>query len=320
MKIVFEHKEIMPVTRYGGTERVLFWHMCELTRRGHDVTLIGNKKSLVEKHGIKLIKRDDQSWQSQIPKDTDVIHLQYNFEGELSAPIISTVHGNGKVGETFSKNCAFVSKNHAKRHGSDQYVHNAIDLREFPYTPREFTGLNRFMFLAKASWSVKNLKDCVRACKESKKILNVAGGRSLFPSRYIKNHGLVDQKQKMEIFKNSDALLFPVRWNEPFGIAIIEAMSQGLPVIGSPYGSLPELITEETGIICNNYDEFLSAINGNKKFNPQKIREYVEKNFSIENYTDKYLNLYERVISGENLNKSPLKTLGDKDPEELLHF
>ncbi len=321
LKIIFEHKEIIPVTKYGGTERILFWHMKELAKRGHKVSLIGNSQSNVEKFGIKLIPRKEkEDWRSLLPVDADILHLQYSGEYDISIPIINTVHGNGQVGEVFTQNSMFVSKDHAKRHNSNQFIHNAIDFEEFPFQERSFKGLNNFMFLAKGSWSVKNLKDCIRASKGVKKKLHVAGGRSLLPSRFIVNHGIVDQTQKMKIFADSDALLFPVRWHEPFGIAIIEAMAQSLPVIGSPYGSLPELITQETGIICQSYDDFVSTLNSNKIFDPRTIRKYSEKKFSIERYTDQYLSAYEKVISGEKLNATTPKTLSSKNPEDLLPF
>ena len=55
MKIVFSHSGILPVEGYGGIERILFWHMVELSRMGHHVVLIGNPESKVAQHGIELI-------------------------------------------------------------------------------------------------------------------------------------------------------------------------------------------------------------------------------------------------------------------------
>src|SRR5690606_25353996 len=121
-------------------------------------------------------------------------------------------------------------------------------------------GWNDFLFLAKASWSVKNLKSCTRVARKLHKKLHIAGGRYIWPSRFIKSHGMVGGTEKLQIINTCNALLFPVRWHEPFGIAIIEAMACGLPVIGSCYGSLPELIQSDSGKIVQSEKELLETV------------------------------------------------------------
>ena len=320
MKVVFRHHIALPVRGYGGTERILFWHMVELARLGHKVIFIGPAESRVEEYGIELVACHGNEWEQLIPKDSDIIHLSFNYTVPGDIPTINTVHGNGQMGELFSKNSVFVSKKHAAIHGSNQFVHNAIDLSEYPFVEKPFNW-NQFLFLAKASWRVKNLKDCVWAARTSHKHLHVAGGRWWGLSRFIHNHGMVDGEKKLNLLRQSDALLFPVRWHEPFGIAVIEAMSQGLPVIGSPYGSLPELVTPEVGFIVNNRAELLEKIqNPGMIFEAKKIRKYVEENFSINKYTLSYLALYEKVIQKLELNSiTPTLNLSER-AENLLPF
>jgi glycosyltransferase involved in cell wall biosynthesis len=324
MKIVFSHNGILPVLGYGGIERILFWHMVELARMGHQVVLIGHPESKVKDYGIELIpiKGTNQEWTEQVPADADIIHLSYNYKVPGKIPTIITVHGNGQIGEVFDKNSVFVSKRHAEIHGSDQFVHNAIDLSEYPYHPKEKREWKNFLFLAKASWRVKNLKDSVSAARKNKKHLHVAGGRWWGLSRFVHNHGIVGGEDKMSIIRSCDFMVFPVRWEEPFGIAVIEAMSQGLPVIGSPYGSLPELITKEVGFIAKNHFELESLVAGDhsKDFNPDTIRKYVEDNFSVRKHAEKYLELYKKVIDGKNLNSVNPTYRFKQRAEDLLPF
>lgn len=324
MKIVFSHPGILPVIGYGGIERILFWHMVELAKLGHQVVLIGHADSKVQDYGIELIPINptDMEWTKQVPKDSDIIHLSYNYKVPGNIPTIITVHGNGQIGEVFDKNAVFVSKKHAEIHGSDQYVHNAIDLKEYPYKPKQSREWKNFLFLAKASWRVKNLKGSVAAARKNEKHIHVVGGRWIGLSRYVHNHGIIGGDTKMGIIRNCDFMAFPVRWHEPFGIAVIEAMSQGLPVIGSPYGSLPELIPPEVGFIANNQAELEALVAGDHsaKFNPDIIRKYVEDNFNVTKHAHSYIALYEKVIRGETLNKiSPTYKLS-KRAEDLLPF
>ncbi|MDO9182012.1 MAG: glycosyltransferase [Bacteriovorax sp.] len=321
MKIVFQHNGVLPVLKYGGIERIIFWHMKELARMGHKVILIGHAESSVREHGIELIAlQPDVDWTTLVPKDTDIIHLFYNYKFPGNIPTINTIQGNGKIGENFIKNTVFVSKKHAAIHGSDQFIYNALDLEEYPFKLTE-KKWDHFLFLAKASWRVKNLAHAVKTCRKSNKHLHIAGGKWWGISRYIHSFGMVGGEEKLNIIRSCDALLFPVRWHEPFGIAIIEAMSQGLPVVGSPFGSLPELITSEVGFIVNNHDELLMKLkNPGKVFNAQVIRKYVEDNFAINKHAESYLVLYQKVMTNEELNQQAPTYQFNIRAEELLPF
>ncbi|MCF8060791.1 MAG: glycosyltransferase [Bacteriovoracaceae bacterium] len=322
MKIVFQHSGILPVVKYGGIERILFWHMKELVKRGHEVVLFGGRGSQVASHGIEFFEMPEnyETFEEMIPRDADILHVTYNPELKKSnIPTLINIQGNGQIGEEFPQNTVFVSKKHAANHNSKTFIYNAVDLDEYPFEDRPFR-LDNLLFLAKGSWSVKNLKDSIWMAKRSKKTLHIAGGRSWLPSRFVHSYGMVGGEEKLDLLQKTDALLFPVRWHEPFGIAIIEAMACGSPVFGTPYGSLPELIFEPFGRTFNHREDLLNHLKSSPKYNRLEIRRYVEKEFSIRRLTTEYLTLYEKILDGESLNSHKPSWSLDKPPLELLSF
>lgn len=320
MRIIFFHNGILPVTEYGGTERIIFWLAKELVKLGHDVSIIASSDSKLDSIGAKLIPYAGGDFRPLIPKGTDLLHLHCPSSFTFDLPMVQTIHGNGIVGEKFHQNSIFISKSHARNHGADAFVYNGIDFDEYPYQKRVDQNYEQFLFLAKASWKVKNVKDAILACKKNKKALHIAGGRVFSFSKYILSYGIINQTKKIELLKRTDALIFPVRWHEPFGVAVIEAMAMGLPVIGSPYGSLPELITNESGLIAKNQEDLIEKVSTIKGFDRQGIREYAHSNFNSQKMAKGYLALYQRVLNGERINSKEPQTVSMIAAETLLDF
>jgi glycosyltransferase involved in cell wall biosynthesis len=115
----------------------------------------------------------------------------------------------------------------------------------------------------------------------------------LIDSRLIEFVGEVDEAQKPAFLGNASALLFPVDWPEPFGLAMIEAMSCGTPVIASRRGAVPEIVEDGvTGFIVETIDEAVAAVPRALALDRRRVRARFEERFSAERMARDYLSVY----------------------------
>jgi len=110
--------------------------------------------------------------------------------------------------------------------------------------------------------------------------------------------GEINEKEKADFLGNAAALLFPIDWPEPFGIAMIEAMSCGTPVIAFPKGSVPEVIDQgQSGFIVNKVEEAVTAVERAKGLGRAGVRGCFERRFTVERMAKDYISIY-RSLSG----------------------
>ena len=110
--------------------------------------------------------------------------------------------------------------------------------------------------------------------------------------------GEIDDVDKAAFLGNASALLFPIDWPEPFGLAMIEAMACGTPVIGWRMGSVPEVIEEgRTGFIVSSVDEAVGAVGRVSMLDRAAIRETFERKFTVERMAKDYLEIYRSLKS-----------------------
>ena len=121
----------------------------------------------------------------------------------------------------------------------------------------------------------------------------------------ISFHGMVGGIRKERIINRSRGLLYPVRWHEPFGLAIPESLYYGCPVFGTPYGALPELVWEGVGFLSNNLESLAEALENSAKYSALSCHEYARDNFNSGKMAESYVKLYERILAGESLNDRP---------------
>ena len=105
--------------------------------------------------------------------------------------------------------------------------------------------------------------------------------------------GEVDEQQKPGFLGNARALLFPIDWPEPFGLAMVEAMSCGTPVIAWANGSVPEIVEPGvTGIIVDSIDAAVAAVREVGRLDRAKVRARFEARFSAARMARDYLSVY----------------------------
>jgi glycosyltransferase involved in cell wall biosynthesis len=110
--------------------------------------------------------------------------------------------------------------------------------------------------------------------------------------------GEVSHERKLELLAGASALLFPIRWNEPFGMVMIEAMACGTPVLAFPEGAAPEVVNDgSTGFLCEDEDAMVEAIGRLGELKREDCRLAVEGYFSTHRMVAEHIELFESMIS-----------------------
>jgi glycosyltransferase involved in cell wall biosynthesis len=322
----------VPPPLYGGGQRVMYWLGKALVQLGHQVTLIAHRDSRVP--GAELRPLDDpspanDSWTRPIPDSTDILHLRSAPRVPLRKPFVVTVGGNGRPGERFHPNTIFVSASHAANHQSRHFVHNGLDLDEYDCVPER---ADYAVFLAKASWDVKNLRGAINVCRRAGVELHVIGSRNwplglhrLWPPvRGVYYHGMLGQREKVPLLARARCLVFPVRWHEPFASAVNEALASGCYVVATPYGSLPEIVTPDVGRLSATAAALAEAVRDPRPFRPLICRERIRAGgFTHLDMARRYLACYERVLATGRLgepDEPPPQTRPGFDANRLLDW
>lgn len=325
LHILLVYNRKIPTLKYGGTSRGIWYLGKELQNMGHRITFLVGQGSQCDFAEV-LPLDPSRPLASQIPKNVDLVHSHIPIWEPLPKPYMITLHGNSSQDRDFDINTTFISKDHAARYGSEVFVYNGLGLEE--YGKPDFKLSREYVhFLGKAAWKVKNLKGCMGIARNAGLPLRVLGGHrvnlkmgvrvTLDPR--VRFEGMVGGDTKNRLINGSLALLFPVIWNEPFGLALMESLYFGCPVFGTPYGSLPELITPEFGFLSNKKSELVHALGNVEDYDRKKCHEYVCDNFASIHMARNFLPLYEKVLNGIPLNPRPPRPI-DAGSSGLLPF
>ncbi|OGI26160.1 MAG: hypothetical protein A3J76_01790 [Candidatus Moranbacteria bacterium RBG_13_45_13] len=255
-------------------------------------------------------------------KDFDVVHNHMGFHPIALAPFISipfvtTLHSSlppdfPYLVEAF-RGYPFVSISNAQRKLAPELnyvatVYHGIDTANFK--PRLKGKGNGFVFLGTLSEN-KGIDIAIQTVKKLDAPLTIAGEiresdkpfleKKVFPyvdGKHIKFIGEISRKEKVRLLSESDALLFPSRWNEAFGLVIIEALACGTPVIALNNGAVSEVLQQgETGLIAENENEFVDYMKRVKEIFRKTCREEAEKRFDISVMARGYEKVYQSLIA-----------------------
>ena len=215
----------------------------------------------------------------------------------------------------------------ALRHMLLRPVHNAVAPAQFPFVAEKS---DYFVTLARAHPD-KGQAIAVRACMQLGCRLKMAGTvgtlsrpkqvlmelanplsphRSLLDFRYFSDEvfpylepgeieyvGDLGGQNKLDFLSHARALLFPIQWEEPFGMAAIEALACGTPVIAMARGALTEIIEHGVnGFLAHNEAEFVEYMQRIGEIDPAACRKSVEDKFSAEVMAKQYLKRFETAI------------------------
>jgi glycosyltransferase involved in cell wall biosynthesis len=289
---------------------MIYWLGKALVELGHQVTLIANTRSHIPGAELRALpddEKDPRAWLRLIPDSTDIVHFHEPPKASVSKPVLMSLHGNGQPGEQFIPNTVFVSRRHAANHGARYFVYNGLDPREYSFAEQRE---DYAVFLAKASWPIKNLHGAVQVALRAGLELRVLGSRNwplnlqrLLPAiRGVRYYGMIGGQKKRDLLARARCLIFPVRWHEPFGIGLIEALVSGCYVAGTPYGSLPEIVIPEVGVLSTDAGELAEAVKNPQRFNPQTCRDRVLRGgFTSLDCARGYLDYYERILDHGSL-------------------
>jgi glycosyltransferase involved in cell wall biosynthesis len=120
--------------------------------------------------------------------------------------------------------------------------------------------------------------------------------RPLLDHPLVEFVGEVDEERKWAFLASALCLVFPIDWPEPFGLAMIEALACGTPVVARPCGSVPEIIQDgEVGFLGETVEQLAAAVKRIDVIDRVRCRRYAEEHFSARAMADRYEDVYRRI-------------------------
>lgn len=341
----------VPPAAYGGIETVVADLVDALVARGHKVTLIGagrhatRAQRFITTYDVGPADRLGEPMPEIVHTakvasildtlDVDVIH-DHTMAGPLMArgrltPTVVTAHGpvTGDPGDFYSAlgdTIQLVAISDAQRANAPELpwaarVHNAIRAQTFPFRSEKeeyALFLGRFHPEKAPHLAIDAARAAglpiVLAGKCSEPIERSYFAREVEPriGKDVTIFGIADATAKRRLLSRAACMLFPIQWDEPFGLVVIESMVCGTPVVALRRGAVPELIVDgQTGIVVDTLDELPEAIVRARSIDPVACRKHVEAGFTVEVMAEGYEAVYRQAVM---LTPEPWMRAADRAP------
>ncbi len=224
----------------------------------------------------------------------------------------SVKSGNLLMGKNISFTaCSRFCINPLGKHDSKfEVVPNGVEMEKYHFV-RKVSPRAPLVFLGRVE-EIKGADVAIKVARKTGKKLIIAGNHAKAGRdyRYFKEDilpycdgekinyiGPVDDSQKNRLLGQASALLFPIQWDEPFGIVMAEALACGTPVIAFRRGAVPEVIQDrQTGFICGSVNQMIEAVKNISLIKRSQCRQAAEENFSDSVITGRYERLYYNII------------------------
>lgn len=304
-----------PPRHYGPWEQFASTLAEGLVDAGMDVTLFATRDSVTDaklrwacdrpyeenpEADAKVCEYMHISQAAELADEFDIIHNGYDFmpltySGLIKTPMVTTIHGFSSskilpVYRKYNRSTYYVSISNANREKSLDYIRTVYHgIRVSDY--RLYEKKSDYLLFFGRIHPDKGTQDAIRIARRVKKQLIIAGiiqDQTYFDecvqpylSDEIRYVGPVGPEGKSALLGNALALLHPIRFDEPFGYSVVEALACGTPVIAINRGSMPELLTDgETGFLVNSVEEACERVKDLGTIHPDRCRREVEERFS----------------------------------------
>ena len=327
----------VPPIEYGGTELFIADLASGLQALGVDVTVYANGESTIEVNKRWLfansqwpVKDDGYAQLKDMEHTTwavrdasnacDIAHLNTALGltcSRLSGlPFVYTMHHptDHRLSESYQRmpgvHYVCISNDQCKRESLPNLsvIYHGIDLSKYQLRTEKQQYLS---FIGRIA-PIKGTHLAIEIAKRAGIPLKIAGEiqpifRDYFETKvkphidgkFVEYIGRADLVTKNELLGNSMAMLFPIQWNEPFGLVMVEAMACGTPVLALRAGSVPEIVKDGvSGYVSRRIDDLVRHAR-DLHISPVEIRQYVQENFSKERMAREYHALYTRMLSRE---------------------
>lgn len=324
----------VPPAGYGGIESLVADLAQGLVAREHDVVLIGAGQNRTAARFLNTytVPPSDRLGEP-VPEvlhaamaqhrldevDVDIVH-DHSLAGPLTArarkvPTVMTTHGpvDGEFGEYYRQlgdSVYLVANSQAQRRRAPYLnwvgqVYGAVDVHSFPFRDEK----EEFILFLGRFESRKGAHIAIDVARAAGRPIVLAGkANEAFERDYFDREvrprlgpdaeyvGVADAQTKRELLSAARCLIFPVLWEEPFGIVMIEALACGTPVVATRRGAVEEVIKNGlTGEIRDRPEDLATAVDIIHNISPAACRTEALTRFDVPRMAARYEQLYERI-------------------------